>query len=152
MSEVSRTARVGDVGEHVLIAEITRRLGQGQSALVGIGDDAAVISLSEPSVAVSTDVLVQDRHFRLSWSTASDIGQRVAGANLADVAAMGAIPTCLVVGLVLPPDTEVGWVLDFLDGLAAECEGIGASVVGGDLGSHAHSFDTQSEKTQPNPP
>lgn len=135
MSEVSRTARVGDVGEHVLIAEITRRLGQGQSALVGIGDDAAVISLSEPSVAVSTDVLVQDRHFRLSWSTASDIGHRVAGANLADVAAMGAMPTCLVVGLVLPPDTEVGWVLDFLDGLAAECEGIGASVVGGDLAS-----------------
>ena len=88
MSEVSRTARVGDVGEHVLIAEITRRLGQGQSALVGIGDDAAVISLSEPSVAVSTDVLVQDRHFRLSWSTASDIGHRVAGANLADVAAI----------------------------------------------------------------
>ena len=135
MSEVSRTTRVGDVGEHVLIAEITRRLGQGQSALVGIGDDAAVIRLSEPSVAVSTDVLVQDRHFRLSWSTASDIGHRVAGANLADVAAMGAMPTCLVVGLVLPPDTEVGWVLDFLDGLAAECEGIGASVVGGDLAS-----------------
>ena len=135
MSEVSRTARVGDVGEHVLIAEITRRLGQGQSALVGIGDDAAVIRLSEPSVAVSTDVLVQDRHFRLSWSTAADIGHRVAGANLADVAAMGAMPTCLVVGLVLPPDTEVGWVLDFLDGLAAECEGIGASVVGGDLAS-----------------
>ena len=135
MSEVSRTTRVGDVGEHVLIAEITRRLGQGQSELVGIGDDAAVIRLSEPSVAVSTDVLVQDRHFRLSWSTAADIGHRVAGANLADVAAMGAMPTCLVVGLVLPHDTEVGWVLDFLDGLAAECEGIGASVVGGDLAS-----------------
>ena len=94
-----------------------------------------MIRLSEPSVAVSTDVLVQDRHFRLSWSTAADIGHRVAGANLADVAAMGAMPTCLVVGLVLPPDTEVGWVLDFLDGLAAECEGIGASVVGGDLAS-----------------
>ncbi len=108
MSDVSRTARVGDVGEHVLIAEIARRLGQGNSAIVGIGDDAAVVRLSEPSVAVSTDVLVQDRHFRLTWSSATDIGHRVAGANLADVASMGAMPTCLVVGLVLPPDTEVG--------------------------------------------
>lgn len=133
MSDVSRTAKVGDVGEHVLIAELTRRIGNSQNAIVGIGDDAAVVQLSEPSVAVSTDVLVQDHHFRLTWSSAADVGRRVAGANLADVAAMGAIPTCLVVGLVLPPETEVGWVLDFLDGMAAECEAVGAAVVGGDL-------------------
>lgn len=133
MSEISRTAAVSEVGEHVLIGELQRRLGQSQSAVVGVGDDAAVVRLTEPQVAVSTDVLVQDRHFRLNWSSANDIGRRVAGANLADVAAMGAMPTHLVVGLVLPPSTEVGWVLDFLDGLAQECESIGASVVGGDL-------------------
>lgn len=133
MSEISRTAAVSEVGEHVLIAELKARLGDSQDALVGIGDDAAVIGLSESRVVISTDVLVQDRHFRLNWSTANDIGRRVAGANLADVAAMGAMPKSLVVGLVLPPETQVGWVLDFLDGLAAGCEEIGASVVGGDL-------------------
>ena len=134
MSGISRSAPVSDVGEHVLIEEISRRLGSAE-ALVGIGDDSAVVRLSEPTVAISTDVLVQDRHFRLNWSSAQNIGHRVAAANLADVAAMGAMPTCLVVALVLPPTTEVGWVLDFLDGLAAECESVGASVVGGDLSS-----------------
>ncbi len=135
MSEISRAAAVSEVGEHVLIAELKRRLGNSEAAIVGIGDDAAVVGLSEPSVVVSTDVLVADRHFRLNWSTANDIGRRVAGANLVDVAAMGAMPKFLVVGLVLPPQTQVGWVLDFLDGLAAECEDIGAAVVGGDLAS-----------------
>lgn len=133
MSEISRTAAVSEVGEHVLIAELRRRIGHSDRAVVGIGDDAAVVAFSEPTVAVSTDVLVQDRHFRLNWSSAADVGHRVAGANLADIAAMGAMPTSLVVGLVLPPQTEVGWVMDFLDGLAQECESIGASVVGGDL-------------------
>ncbi|MGB3674286.1 MAG: thiamine-phosphate kinase [Candidatus Nanopelagicales bacterium] len=133
MSEISRTAAVSEVGEHVLIGELQRRIGEAPGVIVGIGDDAAVVGLSEPTVAVSTDVLVQDRHFRLNWSSANDIGHRVAGANLADIAAMGAMPTSLVVGLVLPPTTQVGWVLDFLDGLAQECESIGAAVVGGDL-------------------
>jgi len=134
MAELARGARISEIGEHVLIEAIGRRIGSAD-ALVGIGDDAAVIATPDGRCAVSTDVFVQDVHFRLTWSTAQDIGRRVAAANLADVAAMGAAPRALVVSLVLPPDTEVGWVLDFTDGIAAECEAAGAIVVGGDLAS-----------------
>lgn len=132
---IARGSLVSEVGEHRLLAAIRERIGTADGVLVGVGDDAAVVDLSAPRFAISTDVLVQDRHFKTAWSTPTHIGRRVAGANLADVAAMGAMPTSLVLGLVMPPSTEVGWVLDLLDGIAAECEEVGAHLVGGDLSS-----------------
>ena len=60
-----------------------------------------------------TDVLVEGVHFRLDWSTPEQVGRKAAAANLADVAAMGAVPTALLVGLACPADTPVatspGW-------------------------------------------
>ena len=82
---------------------------------------------------MSTDVLVEGRHFRTDWSTGRDVGARAAAQNLADAAAMGARPVALVVGLVMPASTPVGWVRDFARGLAQGCEPCGAGVVGGDL-------------------
>jgi thiamine-monophosphate kinase len=84
-------------------------------------------------VAASTDVLVEGRHFRRDWSSAVDIGHRAAAANLADIAAMGAVPTALLVALCMPPDLEVRWAEELADGLAAEAARVGASVVGGDM-------------------
>lgn len=124
--------RLRDIGEGELLAHIASRLA-ADGVIVGIGDDAAVVSAPDARVVVSTDVLVCDRHFKLQWSTAAQIGARVAAANLADVAAMGARPTGLVLALVAPGDTEVSWVLEFLDGVAAECRRAGAVLVGGDL-------------------
>ncbi len=131
-SQLVRTMPVSEVGEHNLIEAIRERIGPGD-VLVGIGDDAAVVAAPDGRFAISTDVFVQDRHFRLNWSSAHDVGRRVAAANLADVAAMGATPSALVLTLVLPPDTQVGWALDFVDGVALECESAGAALVGGDL-------------------
>lgn len=135
MSELSRDSVLTDVGEHVLNAAISARFKQGTTVGLGPGDDAALIWTTDGRTVISTDVLVEGRHFRSAWSSAHDVGRRVAGANLADIAAMGATPTALVVALVLPPDTTVGWVFDFADGLSQECELVGASVAGGDLAS-----------------
>lgn len=126
--------RLCDVGERDLLERIASRFAV-DGVLVGIGDDAAVLSAPDSRVVVSTDVLVCDRHFKLQWSTAEQVGTRVAAANLADVSAMGARATGLVLALVAPPDTEVSWVLGFLDGVAAECQRAGAALVGGDLSS-----------------
>jgi thiamine-monophosphate kinase len=84
-------------------------------------------------VVASTDVLVEGRHFRRDWSSATDVGVRAAAANLADIAAMGAVGTALLVGLAVPPDLDSQWVLDLADGLAQETQRAGAVVVGGDL-------------------
>ena len=124
---------VADVGELALIAGITDRLASSSAVLLGPGDDAAVIAAPDGRVVVTTDVLVEGRHFKRDWSGATDVGVRAVAANLADVAAMGAVPTALVVGLAVPVDLPAQWVLELADGLGEEAARAGASVAGGDL-------------------
>jgi thiamine-monophosphate kinase len=124
---------VARTGEFGVIARVTARLGSGPACLLGPGDDAAVVAAPDGRVVATTDVLVDGRHFRRDWSSAVDVGHRAAAANLADVAAMGAVPTALLVALCAPPSLEVRWAEDLADGLGAEAALVGASVVGGDM-------------------
>ncbi len=102
---------------------------------MGIGDDAAVLRRPDGPVVATMDLLVEDRHFRREWSSAFDVGCKAAAQNLADVAAMGASPTALLVGLATPGDLLVTWAQDLTRGLVAECERAGAFLAGGDVSS-----------------
>jgi thiamine-monophosphate kinase len=124
---------IAESGEFGLIRRITARLPAGPGTLVGPGDDAAVVAAVDGRVVASTDVLVDGRHFRRDWSSPEDVGRRAAAANLADIVAMGAVPTALLVALCAPPDLDAGWAERLADGLAAEADLVGASVVGGDV-------------------
>ncbi|MDT7551794.1 MAG: thiamine-monophosphate kinase, partial [Pseudonocardiales bacterium] len=124
---------LGAVGEFGLIARVTRDRVQPASTLLGPGDDAAVVAASDGRVVATTDVLVEGVHFRLDWSTPEQIGRKAAAANLADVAAMGAVPTALLVGLAAPSDTPVETLSGLADGLWAEAGSVGAGLVGGDV-------------------
>jgi thiamine-monophosphate kinase len=86
-------------------------------------------------VVATTDLLVEARHFRRDWSGPADIGGKAAARNLADVAAMGATPVALLVGLATPADLPVAWAQDLVSGIVAECARTGATVVGGDVSS-----------------
>lgn len=125
--------KVSELSEKQLIARILPYLPQGPLTLLGSGDDCAVVSAPDAKFVVTTDVLVEGQHFRRDWSTGFEVGARAAAQNLADVAAMGAKATSLVVSMVLPADLEVEWLEDFAGGLAAEVFRAGAGVVGGDL-------------------
>lgn len=124
------TAR--EIGEIALIARVVARLGSSPSVLLGPGDDAAVVLVPDGRVVATTDVLVEGVHFRRDWSTAYDVGRKAAAANLADVAAMGATATALLVGMVAPADLPVAWAVGLADGLRDEAALVGAVVVGGD--------------------
>jgi len=126
---------IAELGEFGLISAIHNRLGEVDPKIVsvGIGDDSAVVSAAGNQVVACVDVLNQGVHFRLDWSSANDIGRKAAAANLADIFAIGATPTALLVGLALPETTEVNWVLELADGLAQEAAQLGISVVGGDV-------------------
>ncbi|MFJ6199955.1 thiamine-phosphate kinase [Micromonospora sp. NPDC092111] len=124
---------VAGVGEFGLIDRVTARLTYGSACLLGPGDDAAVVAAPDRRVVASTDVLVEGRHFRRDWSSAKDVGHRAAAANLADIAAMGATPTALLVALCMPTDLDTGWAEELAEGLAAEAALVGAGVVGGDM-------------------
>ena len=134
MPPIPRTPRtVGEVGEFGLIDQLVSRLPAGAGVLLGSGDDAAVVAAPDSRTVASTDLLVEGRHFRRDWSEPYDVGRKAAAQNLADLAAMGAVPTALLVGLAVPESLPVDWVLSLADGLREECEIVGASVVGGDV-------------------
>lgn len=126
-------ATVGDLGEFGLISEFVGRFEQGPAVFVGPGDDAALLRTPKGHVVVSTDLLVENRHFRQDWASATDVGHRAAAQNISDVNAMGGRATALTVGLALPPDLPAQWVLDLADGIAAEAALVGASIIGGDI-------------------
>jgi thiamine-monophosphate kinase len=100
---------------------------------LGPGDDAAVVQAPDGRVVATTDLLVDGRHFRRDWSSPYDVGRKAAAQNLADIAAMGAVPTALLLGLACPASLDVAWVEQLADGLRDECALVGASVVGGDV-------------------
>jgi thiamine-monophosphate kinase len=84
-------------------------------------------------VVATTDVLVEGRHFRRDWSGPADVGAKAAAQNLADIAAMGAWPRTLLLGLGCPPGLSADWVLAMVGGMVAECGRAGASIAGGDV-------------------
>jgi len=94
-----------------------------------------VIRASDGRVVATTDMLIEGRHFRREWSSAGEIGRKAAARNLADIAAMGAVPTAVLVSFAGPADLEVAWVLDLVDGIAQEAAAVGAAVAGGDTSS-----------------
>ncbi|MDO5727744.1 MAG: thiamine-phosphate kinase [Bowdeniella nasicola] len=135
MNQESKT--VAETDEADLIAEITA-IVPSPRAIVGNGDDAAVLPC-HGQVVTSTDMLVANRHFRMEWSTGSDIGYRAAMQNFADIAAMGARCDALVVSLSLPKDLPVRWVREVATGLAQACDDAAhawntpVGIAGGDL-------------------
>ncbi|MEP6598198.1 MAG: thiamine-phosphate kinase [Actinomycetota bacterium] len=124
---------VADLGEFGLIARITSGLPMADSTLLGPGDDAAIVWATDGRVVASTDLLIENRHFRRDWSTANDIGHKAAAKNFADIVAMGAMPTALLVGFGTPADVELSWIDGLVAGLREESGELGAAIVGGDV-------------------
>ncbi|MFC7790486.1 thiamine-phosphate kinase [Microbacterium sp. MAHUQ-60] len=135
MASDSDDPRIGDVSEGTVLRAILARTGTARHALLGPGDDAAVIAVPSGSVVATTDTLVDGPDFRSAWSSGRDLGWKAAAVNLADVAAMGAVPTALLVALAVPRDVRLSFVADMADGFRDACDALapGCAVVGGDL-------------------
>ena len=130
MTRLSGT--LAEVGEFALLDALRALFVPSEAVPVGPGDDAAVLS-AQGSVLVSTDMLVEGRHFRRDWVDAADVGHRAAAASLSDIAAMGGTTTGLVVAFAAPGHVPAQWALDLGTGLAHEAAAAGADVVGGDV-------------------
>lgn len=123
---------VADVGEFGLIASITAGLGPSPKVPVSVGDDCAVLAPTG-QLAVSTDAMIEDVHFKRAWSSARDVGRKAVASAMADVEAVGARPLGVVVSVSLPGDLPAAWARDLADGVRAEAEACGAHLVGGDV-------------------
>ena len=124
---------VAELGEFGLIARIISGRELPPGTVLGPGDDAAVLVAADGRVVVTTDVLVEGVHFRLDWSTPHQVGRKAVAANVADLAAMGAVPTALVIGLAVPGRTAVSTVDGLAAGMWDEADRAGAGIVGGDV-------------------
>lgn len=120
---------VKDIGEHGLLARLQRFCPADV-----VGDDGAILSLTaDRSLVVTTDVLVDEVHFSDRTTSPFDVGWRAVAANLSDLAAMGAKPVGITVGLSLPGTTEVAWVEAVYRGISACLEAYHTDLVGGDI-------------------
>ncbi|MCV7424957.1 thiamine-phosphate kinase [Mycobacterium yunnanensis] len=133
MSDDERAETLGDLGEFTVIDRLVAGRTHPSGVLVGPGDDAAVVTAPDGRVVLSTDMLVEGRHFRLDWSTPYDVGRKAIAQNAADVEAMGAAATSFVVAFGAPAATPGAAAQELSDGMWAEAATVGASIVGGDL-------------------
>ena len=117
------------MGEFDLIARYFTR--PGRYAVLGVGDDCALLQ-PQPGMqlAVSSDMLVQGRHF-LSTTPAADVGHKALAVNLSDLAACGAKPLAFTLALALPSIDEV-WLAGFSKGLWALADAHSCELIGGD--------------------
>ncbi|MFV0493492.1 thiamine-phosphate kinase [Mycobacterium sp.] len=127
------SATVAELGEFGVIDRLVRGRRQPAAIVRGPGDDGAVVTCADGRTVISTDMLVQDRHFRLDWSTPYDVGRKAIAQNAADIEAMGARPSAFVVGFGAPATTSADAVSALGDGMWAEAHRLGAGIAGGDL-------------------
>lgn len=131
-------ARLQDLSEGELLARLFPLFGDTTGpaqVLLGPGDDAAVLAAPSGGVVLTTDSMVRGRDWHDHWSAPGEVGHKVVAQNLADIAAMGAVPTGLLVALAADPATEVEWAVALAEGIATAAHEAGAPVVGGDLSS-----------------
>ncbi|MEY4558160.1 MAG: thiamine-phosphate kinase [Actinomycetota bacterium] len=128
---------VFELGEVAALKLAVKNFRKVETTLVGSGDDAAVVAVSDGRFVVTTDTMVEGHDFRNEFSTGYDLGFKAVASNVADVAAMGAKPIALVVAMVITKDTTQMWLEDFARGLQAGCNQLApqCEIVGGDLAS-----------------
>jgi thiamine-monophosphate kinase len=129
-------------GERALLVEVRKRAARssGGGLSLGIGDDCALLAPRPgEEVAITTDLSIAGRHFRLDWHPPEAVGHRALARGLSDLAAMGARPVAAFLSLGLPRELTVAsgrrrsWVQHFLDGLLALAEAHNTPLAGGDL-------------------
>ncbi|BBX87542.1 thiamine-phosphate kinase [Mycolicibacterium aubagnense] len=133
MSSAESGETLAELGEFAVIGRLTARRTQPAEVVVGPGDDAALVSVPDGRAVVSTDMLVEGRHFRRDWSTPHDVGRKAIAQNAADIEAMGGRAYAFVVGFGAPVDTTAADAQQLSDGMWSEVTRFGAGIVGGDL-------------------
>ena len=124
---------LADIGEFAVIDRLVAGRPRHAGVRVGPGDDAAVVDAPDGRVVITTDMLVEGRHFRLDWSSPHDVGRKAIAQNAADIEAMGATPSAFVVAFGAAPDTPAAAAQELADGMWHEAALAGAGIVGGDL-------------------
>lgn len=133
--------KISSIGEFGLINRISGKVEKGTGVITGIGDDAAVTVLTPGmQLVTSTDMLLEDVHFRLSWHSPYLLGRKSLAVSISDIAAMGAIPRWALLSIALPAGTKLDFVEEFSRGFLSMAAEYGISLIGGDTCSSGNGF------------
>jgi thiamine-monophosphate kinase len=132
--------RISDLGEFGLIRKIKQQSRRrSPSTLIGIGDDAAALSIpSSKKLLTTTDMLLEGVHFDLSCTDFYSLGWKSAAVNLSDIAAMGGVPRFCLTALGIPSTISVEQIKEFYKGFNALCRKYNVDLVGGDTCRSQH--------------
>ncbi|MEO1481100.1 MAG: thiamine-phosphate kinase [Myxococcota bacterium] len=134
LSVQRQVSTVGEVGEHGLTDYLKRRLGRSTPGIVvGVGDDAAVLTELAPQAVVSADTLVEHEDFDFQYTTWEDVGHKAAAVNLSDLAAMGAEPRGLLLSVALRGTDMFREFVELIDGFVELGRKYDTPLVGGDI-------------------
>ena len=133
---------IRDIGEHGLIRHLSKKLPQSHPLIQkGIGDDAAVVRpVKGTRYVVTTDMLLEGKHFRSPWASWKDIGFKSMEINLSDLAAMGSQPLFALLSLGLPPRTRRRDVDEFYAGARQSLKPYGVKIIGGDMNASSRGW------------
>ena len=121
-----------ELGEFGLIEKIRRITPKGRGVRLGIGDDAAWIECRNPSLLLTSDLLIEGLHFHTRWTSFYGLGYKSLAVNLSDLAAMGGTPAYLVLSLGIPIDFKTEDIEEFYRGVRLLASRSGVALVGGD--------------------
>ena len=123
-----------NVTEAELLSAIRRLLDEpAPDVIVGVGDDAAVVRGGSGDLVLTTDAMVQDRHFELGSTAPRDLGAKAIAASVSDVAAMAASPRFALCALTLSDRVDAAWTMELFGGIREASEDYAVRLVGGNL-------------------
>jgi thiamine-monophosphate kinase len=125
---------LSSLGEFGLIERLASSAPAGETVLVGIGDDTAVVETGGEPILLTTDALVEGRHF-LPAADPGDVGWKSIIASVSDIAAMGGVPTVALVTFVIPRELPIERIDRLWSGMVEAAEAYGVAVAGGDTAS-----------------
>jgi thiamine-monophosphate kinase len=125
--------KLADLGEFGFIDRIARSIPAAAGVRLGIGDDCAALSLPPGELLLTTtDLLIEQVHFRHDWTDLRTLGRKSVAVNVSDIAAMGGTPRHLFLGLAVPVGMSVENLDDFVAGFLEAARHYGATLAGGD--------------------
>lgn len=125
--------KIKSFGEFEFIDRVKNKLPKLRNAVLGIGDDCAVLDCTRDKyLLLTTDMLVEDVHFDLSKISAYKVGRKAIAVSLSDIAAMAGLPKYCLVSLAVSPDMPLNTLDDFYSGLLKLASDFGVELIGGD--------------------
>lgn len=133
MESTKKVTQLSDLGEFGLISRLTEKVQlKNASTIIGVGDDAAVLSYPDKKIVVTTDMLTEGIHFNLMYVPLKHLGYKSVVVNLSDVYAMNATPRQITVSIAISSKFSLEAIEELYSGIHLACERYGVDLVGGD--------------------